>query len=74
MYLVGAHQKTQRHDRAALANRLSKNGFNNAIFINDTKKKFYLEIDGVRYPEDPIIINYNENSYLNQYRDQKKVL
>ena len=34
-------------------------------------KNYYSENDGIRYPKDPIKINYNEINYLNQYRDLK---
>ena len=31
--------------------------------------KFFVEIDGVRYPEDGVLINFEEHFYLDQYRD-----
>ena len=33
--------------------------------------KYYSKTDGVRSAKDPIMINYNENEYLDQYRDLK---
>ena len=32
-------------------------------------KKLYPEIYGIRYPKDPIMIKYNENICLDQYKD-----
>ena len=36
-------------------------------------KKYYVENDGIRYPKDPIMINYRDNNYLNQIRGLKLV-
>ena len=33
--------------------------------------KYFVEIDGVRYPKDWVLTNFEENSYLDQYRDLK---
>ena len=33
--------------------------------------KYFVEIDGIRYPKDGILTNFEENSYLDQYRDLK---
>ena len=30
-----------------------------------------MEFDGVRYPKDPIKLNYSEKKYLDQFRDLK---
>ena len=67
LYLIAAHQKTERLDAAG--NRLSKNRFNNSIFDDVQVRKYYSEIDGVRYPKNPVMVNFAENNYLEQYRD-----
>ena len=66
LYLIGAHQKTQRDNPARLQNQ-----FNNAIFDYVDVRRYFIEIDGVRYSKDPIEINNSENEYLNQYKDPK---
>ena len=42
---------------------------NPAIFDNNHVTKYFVEIDGIRYPKDGVSINFEENSYLDQYRD-----
>ena len=69
LYLITAHQKTQRQDNAG--NRLPDNRFNNAIFDHVNVRKYYSEIDGIRYPKNPVMVNYEENNYLEQYKDLK---
>ena len=71
LYLIAAHQLTKRPDPANPAINLSNNRFNNAIFDLAKVRKYYVEIDGVRYPKNPIMKNYDENNYLDQYRDLK---
>ena len=71
LYLIAAHQKTQRADPANPANNLSNNRFNNAIFDHANVRKYYSEIDGIRYPKNPVMVNYEENNYLEQYKDLK---
>ena len=44
---------------------------NPAIFDNNNVTKYFVEIDGVRYPQDGVLINFEQNSYLDQYRDLK---
>ena len=34
-------------------------------------RKYYVEIDGQRYPRDSVLINYDENDYIQQYKDLK---
>ena len=51
--------KTQRPIPAAPADNLSNNRLNNAKFDSVAVRKHYCEIDGVRYPENPIMITYN---------------
>ena len=65
LYLIAAHQKTQRDNHG-----ITPNQFNNSFFDNFIGRRFFIEIDGIRYPKDPIEINYPEK-YLNHYRDLK---
>ena len=44
---------------------------NPAIFGNNHVTKYFVEIDGIRYPKDGVLVNFEENSYLDQYRDLK---
>ena len=71
LYLIAAHQKTQRPDPADATSNLIDNRNNNAIFDDVKVRKYYSEIDGVRYPKNPIMTNFDENNYLDQYRDLK---
>ena len=71
LYLLAAHQVTQRVDPDDDTRILSKNRFKNAIFDDAKVRKYYVEIDGIRYPKNPITVNYDENNYLEQYRDLK---
>ena len=71
LYLIAAHQKTQRPDPANPAKTLSNNIFNNSIFDDVEVRKYYSEVDGARYPKNPVMINFAENNYLEQYRDLK---
>ena len=66
LYLIVAHQKTQRDNPARPPNQ-----FNNAVFDNVDVKRCFVQIDGVRHPKDPVETNYSENKYLDQYRDLK---
>ena len=62
-YLISAFQTNAR----TTPNKAS----NPAIFDDNQVTKYFIEIDGVRYPKDGILINFEENSYLDQYRDLK---
>ena len=42
-----------------------------AIFDDNHVTKYFVEIDGIRYPKDGVLIKFEENSYLDQYRDLK---
>ena len=66
LYLIVAHQKTQRDNPARPHNQ-----FNNAIFDHVDVKRYFVEIDGVRYPKDPVETNFSDNKFLDQYRDLK---
>ena len=62
-YLIAAFQTNAR-------TAPNKNS-NPAIFDNNNVTKYFVEIDGIRYPKDGLLINFEENSYLDQYRDLK---
>ena len=49
LYLIVAHQKTQRENMARPPNQ-----YNNAIFDDVNVKRHFVEIDGVRHPKDPV--------------------
>ena len=66
LYLIAAHQKTQRDNPATPSNQ-----FNNAVFDNLDVRRYFVEIDGVRYSKDPVERNFSETKYLDQYRDLK---
>ena len=44
---------------------------NIAIFDNLDLRKKYVQIDGQRYLRDSVLINYEENDYIQQYKDLK---
>ena len=69
LYLIVSHQKTQRDNPARPANQ-----FNNAIFDHVDVKRYFVEIDGVRYPKDPVETNFSDNKYLDQYKDLKDLI
>ena len=62
-YLISAFQ--------TLARTTLNKASNPAIFDGNHVTKYFVEIDGVRYPKDMVLINLEENSYLDQYRDLK---
>ena len=62
-YLISAFQTNDR----TTANK----GVNPAIFDENHVTKFFVEIDGVSYPKDGVLINFAKISYLDQYRDIK---
>ena len=64
LYLIVAHQQTQRDNLARPPNQI-----NNAIFDHVRVKRYFVEIDGFRYPKDPIETNFPGNKYFDQYRD-----
>ena len=63
-YLIGAHQTRTRADTANKNNNI-------AIFDNLNLQKYYVQIDSVRYPLDSVLINYEQNDYIEQYEDLK---
>ena len=62
-YLISAFQTNARTTPNKAANP--------AIFDDNHVKKYFVEIDGVRYPKDGVLVNFEENSHLDQYRDLK---
>ena len=66
LYLIVAHHQTQRDNPARPPNQ-----FFNAIFDHVRVKRYFVEIDGVRYPKDPVGTNFPDNKYIDQYRDLK---
>ena len=63
-YLIGAHQTRIRADTANKNNNI-------AIFDNLNLQKYYVEIDSVRYPRDSVLVNFEENDYIEPYKDLK---
>ena len=62
-YLISAFQTQAR----TTPNKKS----NTAVFDSNHVTKYFVEIDGVRYPKDRVLLNFEENSHLDQYRDLK---
>ena len=69
LYLIAAHQKTQRSNPADQTVNLPNNRFNKAIFDLITVRNYCFGIDSVRCPKKPIKINYDDNNYLDQCRE-----
>ena len=63
-YLICAHQTTASVD---LPNKRT----NISVFDHLDVRRYFIEIDGVRYPRDAVLTNYNQNDYLDQYKDVK---
>ena len=63
-YLISAHQTK---DRILTPNKNNKI----AIFDNLYLRNYNVEKDGQRYPRDDLSKNYNENDYIDRYRDLK---
>ena len=63
-YLIGAHQTRIRADTANKINNI-------AIFDHLNLQKYYVEIDSVRYPRDNVLVNYEQNDYIEPYKDLK---
>ena len=42
---------------------------NIAIFDNVDLRKYHVEIDSLRHPRDSLLINYEENDYIEQYKN-----
>ena len=63
-YLICAHQTNLR-------TTTPNKKVNIASFDNMDIRKYYVEIDGQRYPRNSVLINYEENDYIQQYKDLK---
>ena len=64
-YLICAHQTANRSDTP-------NKQINISVFDHLHVRKYFIEIDGVRYPKDGILTNYKQNDYLDQYKDVKQ--
>ena len=62
--LIGAYQTRARADTANRNNNI-------AMFDNLNLRKFYVEIDGVRYPRDSVLVNYEQTDYIEKIKDLK---
>ena len=62
-YLISAFQ--------TLARTTPNKAVNPSIFDSNHVKKYFVEYDGIRYPKDGVLINFEENSYLDQLGDLK---
>ena len=60
-YLIVAHQTNARAAGGKLVN--------NAIFDNLDVRKYFVEIDGIKYPKDAVDVDYDANKYVYKYRD-----
>ena len=56
-YLIGVHQTRTRRDTADKNNNI-------AIFDNIDLRKHYVEIVSLRYPRDNVLMNYEQNEYI----------
>ena len=63
-YLIGAHQTRTRTDTANKGNKI-------AIIDNLNPQKYYVEIGSLRYPRDSVLVNYEQNDYIEPYKDLK---
>ena len=63
-YLIGAHQTR------AWADTANKNN-NIAIFDHVNLKKYEVEIYGIRCPRDSVLVNYEQNDYIEQFKHVK---
>ena len=63
-YMICAHQTNLR-------TTIPDKKINIAIFVNIDLRKYFVEIDGQRYPRDSVLTNYEENDYIQQFKDLK---
>ena len=63
-YLICAHQTSIRADTPNKRTNIS-------VFDHLDVRNYFIEIDGVRYPRDAVLTNYDQNDYLDQYKDVK---
>ena len=62
--LSSAHQTKERIDSA---NKTK----NNARFDHLNLRKYFVEIDSIQYPRDSFLTNYEENDYIEPYKNLK---
>ena len=62
--MIRAHQTKDRLNT-------SDKKINVTIFENQDLRKYHVEIDSQRYPRDSVLINYEENDQIEQYKDLK---
>ena len=63
-YMICTHQTNIRTTTPDKKN-------NKAIFDNLDLCKYFVEIDGLRFPRDSVLMNYEQNEYIQQYKDLK---
>ena len=63
-YLIASHQTAARLNAPDKRIKVSR-------FDNLNVRKYFVEIDSIRYPRDGVLTNYNENDYIDQYKDLK---
>ena len=61
-YLIGAHQTRISEDTANKTNNI-------AVFDHLNLQKSYIQIDGIRYPRDTVLVNFEQNDCIEQYKD-----
>ena len=60
--LICAHQQANRSDPSNKRKNIS-------IFDDLGVRKYFVEIDGIRYPRDSVLTNYDLTNYRDQYKD-----
>ena len=74
---IGSAQKTKSpKDLLGVSQTIARIGtpnkaINQAVFDTNHVTKYFVGIDGVRYPKVGVLTNFEESSYLDQYRDLK---
>ena len=63
-YMICTHQTEARSALPHKRNNIS-------ITDNINVGKYFIKIDGERYPRDSVLTNYGENDYIDQYRNLK---
>ena len=63
-FLIASHQTAARLNAPDKLLNISR-------FDNLNVRKYFAEIDSVRYPRDGVLTNYGENDYIDQYKDLK---
>ena len=58
-------------DQTAAKLNVPNKGIIISTFDNLNVRKYFVEIDSIRYPRDGVLINYPENDYIDQYKDLK---